>query len=409
MRHLRTALAVSTFLAGPAWAADKPLFGPAPAWVRPVAAPVPPKPDEVPVRLLLSDQQVDLTRDRQTTYSDVALRIQTPQGLAAGNVSFAWKPDTQSLTVHKLRIRRGDQLIDVLASGQTFTVLRRESNLENAMLDGVLTATMQPEGLQVGDILEFAASMTSSDPVMRGHVEQFAGAWNGIPIGRAHLNVRWPADLPTRVRRTDALPVLKPVTKGGMTSIDLQLDDVEPVAPPRNAPPRYQLGRLVEISDYASWGEIGALMAPLYQKAAVLPAAGPLRAEVARIAAASSDPKVRAEATLALLQDRIRYVALAMGAGGLVPADAEQTWSRRYGDCKGKTALLLGILEALGIQAEPVLVSTAAGDGLDERLPMIGLFDHVLVRATIGGRAYWLDGTRAGDAALDRLAVPAFG
>jgi transglutaminase-like putative cysteine protease len=49
----------------------------------------------------------------------------------------------------------------------------------------------------------------------------------------------------------------------------------------------------------------------------------------------------RAEAALALVQDRVRYVALAMGAGGYVPADAAETWSRRYGDCKGKTALLL--------------------------------------------------------------------
>jgi len=40
---------------------------------------------------------------------------------------------------------------------------------------------------------------------------------------------------------------------------------------------------------------------------------------------------------------------------------------------------------------------------------MIGLFDHVLVRATIGGRTYWLDGTRTGDGSLDRLTIPNYG
>jgi transglutaminase-like putative cysteine protease len=81
-------------------------------------------------------------------------------------------------------------------------------------------------------------------------------------------------------------------------------------------------------------------MAPLYEKAAAIPAQGPLRSELERIQSLSPDPKVRTEAALALVQDRVRYVALEMGAGGYVPTDAETTWSRRYGDCKGKTALL---------------------------------------------------------------------
>ena len=109
------------------------------------------------------------------------------------------------------------------------------------------------------------------------------------------------------------------------------------------------------------------------------------------------------------MQDRIRYVALEMGQGGLVPEAAETTWSRRFGDCKGKTALLLGILHSLEIEAEPVLVQSSLGDMIGGRLPMISLFDHVLVRAHIGGREYWLDGTRAGDTDLDSIKVPDFG
>jgi tetratricopeptide (TPR) repeat protein len=98
-----------------------------------------------------------------------------------------------------------------------------------------------------------------------------------------------------------------------------------------------------------------------------------------------------------------------MGAGGLTPADATTTWSRRYGDCKGKTALLLALLHGLGIKAEAVVVNTASGDGFDAGLPMISLFNHVLVRAEIGGRTYWLDGTRNGDTALTRLVTPDYG
>ncbi len=34
-----------------------------------------------------------------------------------------------------------------------------------------------------------------------------------------------------------------------------------------------------------------------------------------------------------------------------------------------------------------------ADDGLDERLPSPCMFDHMLVRARIDGKSYWLDGT----------------
>ena len=56
--------------------------------------------------------------------------------------------------------------------------------------------------------------------------------------------------------------------------------------------------------------------------------------------------------------------------------------------------LLVAILRSLGIDADAVAVSSGLGDGMDMRLPRVGAFDHVLVRATIAGRIYWLDGTR---------------
>jgi tetratricopeptide (TPR) repeat protein len=97
-----------------------------------------------------------------------------------------------------------------------------------------------------------------------------------------------------------------------------------------------------------------------------------------------------------------------MNDGGLVPADADLTWQRRFADCKGKTVLLLALLRELGVAAEPAIVSTALGDGLDRRMPMVAMFNHVIVRATIGGKVYWLDGTRTGDTRLADIQMPDF-
>ncbi len=94
------------------------------------------------------------------------------------------------------------------------------------------------------------------------------------------------------------------------------------------------------------------------------------------------------------MQQDVRYIYVGLNGGNLTPAGADETWQRRYGDCKAKTALLLALLRELRIEAEAVLVNNSGtDDGLDERLPSPRMFDHVLVRARIDGHSYWLDGT----------------
>ena len=277
------------------------------------------------------------------------------------------------------------------------------------MLDGTLTANIQPEGLQEGDIVDLATTTERSDPVLKGHVEAVFAGWNGVLIELGHASVSWPKSTNLAVRRSDALPQPKTGGSGDRTTIDLSATKIEPLIPPSGAPQRFRIGRLAEASDFKSWSDLADLFVPLYRDAAVIPSSGPLHDEVERIAASTTDPKQRAERALALVQDRIRYVALLMGPGGYVPASAETTWSRRFGDCKGKTALLLGILHSFGIDGEAVLVNSGIGDAIADRLPMAGLFNHVLVRAHIGGKNYWLDGTRTGDTSLDAIEIPDFG
>ena len=173
-------------------ASDKPILAPPPDWVKPASLPADTAAKgDAPIRILLQDQQVHFADGVTTNYTESAYRIQTAQGMAAGTISFPWNPELSSLIVHKLQIRRGDKVIDVLAN-QQFTVLRREQNLENAMLDGVLTATIQPEGLQVGDILDFAVSITRADPALKGHYESVAGGWGILPSAAVRFSADWP-------------------------------------------------------------------------------------------------------------------------------------------------------------------------------------------------------------------------
>ena len=403
------ALVVLATAAGTAHADEKLNYGPAGDWVKPAAlAPLNKAQLNAPVQFQLYDTQLHFGADGDSRYSEYAVHIQTPAGLQGIQPVAVWDPEKDTVTIHKVQIVRGDQVIDLLKT-LNFTVLRRETNLEKSMLDGALTAVMPPEGLQVGDTLVFAMTIRHNDPVLKGRSEAVLGASGSFPIGHTEVRVLWDGTKPIRTQQSDDLPPARTVKTASGQAYVLDLHDVVRPDPPLNAPSRFGALGEVEFTQFSGWEEVSTLLAPLYAKAATLAPASPLKAEAARIRAASADPKVRAAMALHLVQDQVRYLFLGMNLGGYVPADADLTWTRRFGDCKGKTVLLLALLHELDIKAEPALVSTTNGDGLDGHLPMLEWFDHVMVRAEIGGKTYWLDGTRLDDRDVDSIQVPNFG
>lgn len=396
-------------MAAPAAAATDPLIEAAPAWVQAENIPAPdPKRGDLAVQGLLTSNQTRHSPAGDEYYLETAILVQSPQGLAAaGTLQIPWQPERADLIIHKVEIIRSGKTIDALAGSQKFTVLRRENNLESAVLDGTLTAVLQPEGLQVGDTLHLAFTMRSKQGAIPFRAESIVLLQPDAPVRKVFVREVWPEGSPMRWRATPAMGAPKPKQTKLGTELIVNLDEPQIPASPEDAPLRFKLPAMLQVSGYSDWPEVSRLLAPSYAKAVELSSDSPLKAEIAKIAAATPDPRQRAIRALQLVEDQIRYVALAMGDAGYIPATADQTWSRKYGDCKGKTVALIAILKGLGIEAEPVLVSAVLGDLLGDSLPQMKLFDHVLVRAKIDGRAYWLDGTRLGDRQLeDLLATP---
>jgi hypothetical protein len=391
--------AIPVAFAPAAHAADQPLYAPPAPWVD--VAPIPPAPsdDGAPaIQVLIDDHQTRLDPAGDAFYAHRAFKILKPEGLASvKSISVIWSPATETITWHTLAIIRGGQRIDLLADPRAMLVLRRETNLEQASLDGRITASRQIDGLQTGDVIDVAYTRTHADPVARGHsfdIERMAFA--GV-AGRYRTEVSWPKGVPVTWKTTVGFgnPVLG--ERDGRTTLSLDKTLVQPPKAPIGAPLRFRRVGELQVTSFQSWDEVSKLMAPLYAKASDIAKTSPIRAEADAIAAKTTDPKARAFAALQLVEDKTRYFFIGMGEGGYVPADADDTWARRFGDCKAKTALLLAILKSLDVDAEPVLVNLGAGDGLDEMPPSLAAFNHVIVRVKIKGQSYWLDGTRTGD------------
>ncbi|MEG3179193.1 DUF3857 domain-containing protein [Sphingomonas sp. LT1P40] len=394
-----------------AWAGDKPLYAPVPDWVKP-APPVDTAKigDDAPVFLII-DQQQRLADGQVWHYIESATRIASPQILTqAGTIQMPWNPDHGDLIVHSASILRGGETIDLLTGGKQIPVIRREQKLEQMQLDGMLTATMPVEGLRVGDVLRLRFTTTRKDATLAGNVQSslplFAQPMR-VGFGRARLI--WP-EASTVNWRSYAGYVKPEAVKiaGGYREVSVLLPIAKQVEIPGDAPMRFQSLTFMDATSYADWGAVAKTMAPLYRTEGLIAAGSPLAKEVATIAAASTDPRVRAAAALQLVQDKVRYLFNGMAQGNYVPQTPADTWSLRYGDCKAKTLLLVAILRELGIEADAVLVHSKMGDLVPKRLPMPGAFDHVIVRAMVGGESLWLDGTSSGDRMADLANVPPF-
>ena len=410
MRRVLIAAAAAWVISAafPTWAQEVER-APVPTWVVASSAPAPSAPaDEAPVRVLAVEDQVRFDDQGTHVYYGRRTQVQTEQGLPyVSTVSAVWNPSYETLQVHAVRIIRGDQVIDVLES-QSFQILRRENNLESSMLDGRLTATLQPRDLRVGDILETAFTVHDTGGVLAPHREHIANVSSGLVIDQYRLRASWPFDQSFKVASMAPWADVRPKRVGPNWVFEIDASRLAPVRLPDDLPGRFMTTRLTQFTDFTDWSAASVLMSPLYERASVLEPDSPLKARIEEIRAANATPAAQAAAALRMVQDEVRYLALSMGDGGYVPTAADEVWRSRYGDCKGKTVLLLALLHGLGIEAEAAMVSTTNGDGLPERLPAMAWFDHVLVRAVIDGQTYWMDGAAVGDRTLEDLTPPPY-
>ncbi len=391
LRALILVYLASVFVCGVATAQNNQvLTGPVPDWV------VPSDPVAVPDNvsglwfMRMHDTLIHIGENGQEQYQGYRVKILHANALQLGNITMSWNPADGAPTVHTLAIHRDGQVIDILANA-SFDILRREDRLEEQMLDGVLTAVHRISDLRVGDELEVALTIGVNDPTLDGRHANMITMAPSVTSGRFRNGLSWDEKFRPTVQSTPDMDAHK---RESETAVDFLFDNPAMVSPPKDAPVRYHWQRLAEFSTFRDWEDVSQTFAPLYLEASKLAKGSPLKKEAARIMKAHKSPLDRASAALTLVQKDVRYIYIGLNGGNLTPATAEETWERRYGDCKGKTTLLLALLEELGIEAEPVLVnSMGTDDGLDQRLPNTQFFDHVLVRAQIDGKTYWMDGT----------------
>jgi hypothetical protein len=104
-----------------------------------------------------------------------------------------------------------------------------------------------------------------------------------------------------------------------------------------------------------------------------------------------SSPEEKMKVLYDYVQEHVRYVSVAIGAGAFKPLPCNQILEYGYGDCKDMTALLLTLLEGVEIQGFPALLSTKGHRSVLTDMPKVKQFDHVVAAVPSEGGYLWLD------------------
>lgn len=380
-----------------ALAGEEPLYEAAPDWVVPVdLAEIDRDPSN---DRIIADTQIRIEEGRHWEYTDQIYRVSSLSDLTeVGTLQAQWLPDKGDLIVHEISILRDGRRIDLVAQGERLEVLRREQMLEQHIIDGELTATLSVPGLSVGDELRMAYSVTTSDQALGKEVQSLSYLWRkpSTEADFARVLISWPEDLDVHYQAGPNYELAPAEKRSGHNWLEVSLPLPEADDLPGDAPLRYRQPTILRASTFDGWGEVSSVMAPYFATEGALDGLDDLKAKVEKIRGDHSTDLERAVAALELVQEDIRYLLNGLDGGNYIPQDVATTWDKKYGDCKAKTLILLALLDELGIEAEPVLASVNAGNAVPASLPLPGAFDHVLVRATIDGNLYYLDGTSLG-------------
>jgi hypothetical protein len=191
---------------------------------------------------------------------------------------------------------------------------------------------------------------------------------------QVHIVVHAPADMKLHWAGSKGYQVTHSVQDNTQT-ISATLKQAHPESLQPNAVSFYQVSPTFTVSTFPEWTAIG----DAYWKYAQ--PAEKVTPEVQKLADKIAGDKTGKAAVQALYDwtvHHIRWVGVETGLSGYKPYPADTTLKQRYGDCKAAAALLVALLHARHIEAEPALLG-AGNDFTLQKVANIQRFNHVIV------------------------------
>ncbi len=334
-------------------------------------------------------------------FRQIVFQPLTAAGAAqARHYSFTFQADRQRAQLRSARVHRASGTVDEAVESAEGPA----DNPELSMYTSARTVYVQFPRLEAGDVVELQYRI--DDTGERGEFASYFGELSylqsEVPVAHAEYVVVVPKE---RKLYVDAqrLPRLQQhvEVRGSERVYSFRADDVPGVSPEPAMPPWSEVLGFVHVSTYPSYRDLGAWYWGLSRDQLELD--GATRELAQRIAQGATSTRAKVEAVYNWVVKNTRYVALEFGIYGYKPRRSVQTVNRGWGDCKDKAAVIVSLLDELGIPATMVLVRTGLRGRFRSEVASLAPFDHAI--AYVPELDLYLDGTAefAGSAELPAM------
>ncbi len=246
-----------------------------------------------------------------------------------------------------------------------------------------------------GDLLEIAYVLSETEEANE------TGPYNGgllalgraIPVALMEVELIGPkTSLPAwELVDIEGVPVIEDRPDGDV-SLQWRWRDLPPV--PRDVPaaPPLLVSPYLVWSNHPEWGDLadwyGRHVAPRVR------VSEQVEETALRLVDGSDDRLDRINRIYRFVTNEIKYVGLEFGEHRYRPFSADWVLHHRIGDCKDKAALLVALLDVVGVPAHMVMIRTADLGPVGNDLAVLEIFNHAI--AYLPEDDLWLDGTAAG-------------
>ncbi len=391
------ALCISAFLSFPAFSQDIHKFvttGSPSSWVKEQTIPTEhfKLSDGRDDAFLLVDRQRRLTKSNTEKYSRFVQILRSSKGVEDNStIQITFDPAYETLKIHHLTLTRDGKILDRLKLSD-FDLYRLETDRNRLLYNGDLELAYVIPDVRIGDTLDYAYTVSGKNPAIGPHISASLDQQYSVAIQHLHRRILVADDIDVFWKSHQAAiePTLTKVD--GYTVYTWEYKNREGIIVDGKRPYWYFAYPETQLSSFQSWAEVGQYFAPFYavsddNLSVIKPIAEKIKLK-------ANTKKEQLRLALDFVQREIRYMGIEIGAGGYIPRTPTTVLTNRYGDCKDMVLLLIHILEALDIEATPLLVNSYKRDKIEISIPRYNEFDHVIVYAKVDGKDYYVDPTR---------------
>ncbi len=314
----------------------------------------------------------------------VIVRILNEAGLRYANIEIPFDEGNEVHNIKGRTIKKDNTVIELQPT---------DIHEKTLFPDYVLYADSKSKvfampGVEKGSVIEYSYSILYKSP--------FAPSWTfqgEVPILLSRITLEVPDFLKYRfllAARKD-FPIDKSISHpAAKVKAIFKAKDTPPLKPEPFMPPSSEITSKIYFSLSAlslygvtatiegdSWEILGKHYWQMLKKDIKQDKA--IKSKVNELTADITSEQEKIQSIYDCVQSKIRYVAIEIKRGRVIPHKPIKVFTNKYGDCKDKAFLLITMLKEIGIDAFPVLSRTASSGKIVEGFVSGQQFNHMIV------------------------------